>query len=94
MIIKSFTQLHNALKLFQCSYDEYSKHWLTLHYIWTVHKCGIMVICTKGSLNMYAFANDRFDNRLSWPSQDISFELDGILMKDHVEYYAEKKRKH
>jgi prepilin-type processing-associated H-X9-DG protein len=43
---------------------------------------------------MYAFANDKFDNRLSWPSQDLSFKLDGKFMKDHIDYYAEKSRKH
>jgi hypothetical protein len=93
MICKSLSQLQAKLKKYECSYDEYCIHWNTLHYFWTIHKCGIMVICKDQTIDILPFVNDRFDNRLSWTTHDLTFELDGIQM-NQTEYYREKAQRH
>ena len=93
-IVKSLSKLQAKLAPFLSKYDDYCRYWTTLHYIWTVHKCGIMVIKVQNSIEVLAFCNDRFDNRLSWPRQGLVFQIDGQQVNSAADYYALKKSKY
>jgi hypothetical protein len=93
-IIKSLTKVTCYLKPLLDNYDEYCLQWTTLHYIWTVHKCGILVTFFDGVLNVIPFVNDRFDNRLSWPKHNLTFQLDNDTFNNADEYYKEKQKRY
>lgn len=93
-IIKSLSKLQSKLVPFISNYNQYCVYWTTLHYLWTVHKCGIMVIKSNQSIEVLPFCNDRFDNRLSWPKQGLLFQIDGAQVNSVEDYYALKRSKY
>ena len=93
-IIKSLSKLQSKLLPFISKYDQYCAYWTTLHYLWTVHKCAIMVVKSQNTVEVLPFCNDRFDNRLSWPKHDLLFQIDGTQVNSASDYYELKKSKY
>lgn len=93
-IIKSLSFLQNNLLKFSDDYDYYCKQWMTLLYMWNIHKCGIMVVSFNGKIDVLPFCNDKYDNRISWPAQELKFKLDGEWMSGAKAYYDLKSRRY
>ena len=74
-------------------YARYVDIWRTCFYLWTVHKNGIVVTWNHSAqaFTFNEFSNERFDNRLSWPHQNITFEFDGRSIQTAETYYAAKR---
>lgn len=102
-IITSWSSVEKALEVLRPNAARHAVAWRTAWYIWSVHKQGIMCIADNKKIEIVAFSNSKYDNRVAWPvsgavptaaaASALLFKLDNTFL-NFTDYYSNKYLKY